>query len=377
MQRKKSQTKNRLESGEFDLLLLILPLSLVAFGIIMVYSASMPYAQKYMGDPYYFLKRQFLWVILGSIALILLSRCNAQDFQNHAYKFLGISFILLILLLIPGVGRTVKGSCRWLRLGPFNIQPSELAKLALIVSLSYLLAKKKLMIKNFRYTFLPFLVILGTFFFLIASQPDLGTALVIASVGLTLGFVAGIRVVHLLGLVIVSLPLIFAFISRHGYIKARLRAFANPWQDPLNTGFQAIHSFFAFGSGGWTGVGLGMGQQKQLYLPEPHTDFIFSVIGEEFGFLGCITVLGILSLLLWRIIQLTLSVDDRFALYLVVGIGFLIAMESIINVGVVLGVFPTKGLAFPFLSYGGSAMVVNLSAIGMLISISRTTSAPI
>ncbi len=244
----------------------------------------------------------------------------------------------------------------------------------MIFALSYLLAKKEGTIKNFQFTFLPFLAITGTIFLLVVVQPDLGTAMVIACVGLVLAFVAGVRVYYLFAMIMVSIPMIIAFVSRHNYIKARLRAFADPWSDPLKSGFQAIQSFFAFGLGGWTGVGLGMGRQKRSFLPEPHTDFIFSVLGEEFGFLGCLAVLGILCLLLWRILRLMVSADNRFAVYMVVGIGFMIALECIINVGVAVGVLPTKGLAFPFLSYGGSAMVVNLSAMGVLISISRTAS---
>jgi cell division protein FtsW len=370
--RKKSEKKIR--AGEFDLLLLIIPMILVGFGIIMVYSASMPYAQKTMGDPYYFLKRQVLWATAGGICLVFIARCHYGVFSKTAYPFLGVCFLLLLMVFIPGIGRSVKGSHRWLGLGLFNIQPSEPAKLALIFSLAYLLAKKESMIKDFKYTFLPLLFILGTFFLLIVSQPDLGTALVIASVGLALAFVAGVRVYYLFAVIMLSVPAVFTFIARHNYALSRIKAFINPWRDPLHAGFQAIQSFLAFGLGGWTGVGLGMGRQKRLYLPEPHTDFIFSVVGEEFGFLGCIVVLAIFSLLLWRIIRLMVSLEDRFALYLVVGIGFMLALESIINVGVTLGTFPTKGLAFPFLSYGGSAMVVNLSAMGTLISVSRTAS---
>lgn len=371
---KKSTTKKKMEANEFDLLLLVLPLLLVAFGVIMVYSASMPYAQRHLGDPYYFLKRQVLWVALGGLCLFFFSRCDYTLFQKQAYPFLGVCFVMLVLVLIPGIGREANGARRWIGLGFLNIQPSEPAKLALIFSLSYLLTKKERQIKNFQFTFLPFLAITGAIFLLVVVQPDLGTAMVIACVGLVLAYVAGVRVYYLFAMVMVSIPLIIGFVSRHSYIKARLRAFADPWSDPLKSGFQTIQSFFAFGLGGWTGVGLGMGRQKRSYLPEPHTDFIFSVVGEEFGFLGCLAILGILSLLLWRIICLMASTDNRFAVYMVVGIGFMIALECIINVGVAVGILPTKGLAFPFLSYGGSAMVVNLSAMGVLISISRTAS---
>jgi cell division protein FtsW len=364
--------KTKKEAGEFDPLLLLLPLVLTAFGIIMVYSASMPYAQTHMNDPYYFLKKQILWAVLGILCLLFLSRSDYTFFGKVSYPFMIACFILLALVFIPGIGRSVNGARRWIRIGSLNFQPSELAKLAVILSFSHMLVKKEGIVNDFRYAILPLLSILGAFFLLVVVQPDLGTAVVIAGIGLSLAFVAGVRIYYLFALGVLSVPGIIVFVSRHNYIQDRLRGFLNPWEDPLNTGFQAIQSFVAFGLGGWTGVGLGMGRQKQMYLPEPHTDFIFSVVGEEFGFLGCFAVLAVFALLIWRILRLMLSVKDRFALYLATGIGFMIAMESIVNVGVSLGFFPTKGLAFPFLSYGGSAMIVNLSAIGVLISVSRT-----
>lgn len=372
VKKKTTKTTRKKESGAFDLQLLLLPMVLTGFGIIMVYSASMPYAQRVMGDPYYFLKRQLLWIALGGYGMFFFARCHYTVFQKRAYLFLGICLVLLVLVLVPGIGRTVKGARRWLGVGFLNLQPSEPAKLALIICLSHLLAKKKDIIKDFQYTFLPVLAVMGTFFVLVALQPDLGTAIVIACMGIALAFVAGVRIYYLFALVILSLPAIAAFISRHSYVQDRIRAFVNPWGDPLNTGFQTIQSFLAFGLGGWTGVGMGMGRQKGLYLPEPHNDFIFSVVGEEFGFLGGCAVLGLFFCLLWRIFRLMQSTNDHFAVYLVLGIGVMIALESLINIGVTLGVFPTKGLALPFLSYGGSAMVVNLSAMGMLISVSRT-----
>jgi len=290
---------------------------------------------------------------------------NYQLWRKLVYLLLIGSLLSLILLLIPGVGNEVSGSSRWLKFAGFSLQPAEFAKLALVIYLAHSLSKKQQEIR-----FLPKVIVSGVFVLLIIAQPDFGTAMILAAIALTLLFAAGLKLRHLLSGILLSLPAIYLMIVRVDYRKKRILAFLNPWKDPTNSGFQIIQSFLAFGSGGLWGMGLGRGRQKLFYLPDAHTDFIFSVIGEELGFLGVVAILTLFLILILRGIKISLSAPDPFGSYLALGITLMIGLQAMVNFGVSLGLLPTKGLTLPFISYGGSSLIVSLIGAGILLNIS-------
>jgi cell division protein FtsW len=287
-----------------------------------------------------------------------------------AYPALVISFILLVMLFFPGMGRSVGGACRWLRIAGFSLQPSELAKLSLAIYIAYSMSKKGTNMSSFSQGLLPHLFIVGAFMFLILLQPDFGTTVIIGCWLVIILFVGGLNLLHLLSMALISLPAMLWLIWRADYRINRLWAFMHPWDDPQGLGYHIIHSFLAFGSGGILGVGLGNSKQKLLYLPEPHTDFILSIIAEELGLLGIIAIIVLFGVLILRGIKIALEAPDLYSSYLAMGISTMIGLQVIINMGVVMGLLPTKGLTLPLLSYGGSSLVVNLLSVGILLSIS-------
>jgi len=275
-----------------------------------------------------------------------------------------------VAIYIPGLGKTVGGACRWLRVPGFAIQPSELAKLSLAIYVAYSMSKKGPNMNNFSKGLLPHLVIAGAFMTLILLQPDLGTTIIIGCWLMILLFVGGLNLIQIFIMAIIAVPLVFWLIWNADYRLKRWGAFLNPWDDPQGLGFQIIHSFLAFGSGGILGVGLGNSKQKLLYLPEPHTDFILSIVAEELGMLGMFTIIILFAILIMRGIKIALDASDLYSSYLALGISTLIGLQVMINMGVVMGLLPTKGLTLPLLSYGGSSLIVNLLGIGILLSIS-------
>jgi len=280
---------------------------------------------------------------------------------------------LLILTLVPGIGARINNARRWLPVGNFRtFQPAEVAKLILVLYFSYYMVKKQDKITSFTFTVLPCLMILGMFFALIVLQPDLGTAINIALLVISLMFIAGVRIVHLLGVASLSLPVIGLIAWSNPYQKLRILRFLNPWEDPKNSGYQLIQSLIAIGKGGVSGVGLGRGQQKLFYLPEPYSDFIFSTIGEELGLIGSIVVLVLFMVLFWRGIMIAFSAPDLFGAFVAFGITLLIGIQAGINLGVVTGILPTKGLPLPFISHGGTSLIVCLAGIGILLNISKS-----
>jgi cell division protein FtsW len=354
-----------------DRLVLVITFILIAIGIGMIYSASAVMAQKRFGDSAYFLKRQLLWLAVGVVLLLIFARIDLKTMRSWALPLLLVGVIALVVVLLPAIGVTVKGARRWLKLGLLTVQPGELVKVGTLLYLAHYLAKKGERIENFRVGFVPPLLVIGLILGLVLLEPDLGTAAVIGLVTVCLLFVAGARLGHLTMIALATLPVLYLLITRVGYRRQRMSAFLDPWSDPEGRGFQMIQSFLALGGGGPLGVGLGEGRQKLFFLPEPHTDFVLSMLGEELGFLGTSIVILLLALFVAKGFMIALAAEDPFGRYLALGVSFLVAFHTLINVGAISGLLPTKGLPLPFVSYGGSSLVVNMIGAGMLISVSR------
>ncbi|MGD2124824.1 MAG: putative lipid II flippase FtsW [Desulfobacteraceae bacterium] len=358
------------EHSGYDYLLLIPTLLLLGFGLVAIYSASSFLAEHRMGDSYYFLKRQGVSCLLGLCFMIFAKNIPATVYRKLVYPLLFVSLALLGLLLVPGIGVKVGGASRWLRFAGYSFQPSELAKLSLAIYIAYSLAKKGPNIAFFSKGVLPHLIVTGIFMTLITLQPDLGTSIIIGCWFFILLFVGGVKLFHLIGLVLCAMPVLLWLIWRMDYRLKRWQAFLNPWEDPQGLGFQIVNSFLAFGSGGIFGVGLGNSKQKLFYLPEPHTDFILSVVAEELGLVGLATLVMLFGILIMRGIKIALDAPDLYSSYVALGISSFIGLQVLINMGVVMGLLPTKGLTLPLISYGGSSLVISLLSIGILLNIS-------
>jgi cell division protein FtsW len=354
-----------------DRIVIVLAIILIAVGIGMIYSASAVMAQKRFGDSAYFLKRQLLWLVVGMIFLVIMARSDLQTLRKWAIPVLLIGVVALAVVLLPMIGMTVKGARRWLRLGTFTLQPAELVKVGVLLYLAHYLAKKGDRIEAFASGFLPPLLVVSLVVGLILMEPDLGTAAVVGLVTFSLLFVGGARLGHLAMISLAALPALYFLIAGVGYRRQRMLSFLDPWSDPEGTGFQVIQSYLALGGGGLFGVGLGEGRQKLFFLPEPHTDFVLSMLGEELGFVGTAIVVLLLGLFVIKGFMIALAAEDPFGRYLALGVSFFVAFHTLINVGAISGLLPTKGLPLPFLSYGGSSLVVNMIGTGMLISVSR------
>lgn len=361
----------------YDLIILLMAVALTCFGVVMVYSASSVMAAKKYHDGFFFLKRQGLYALLGFGVMAFVMTVDYEKWRKWAVPGLFACLLLLVLVFIPGIGGTAKGASRWIRLPGFNFQPSELAKIALIVYMAYSLDKRQEKVKFFAAGFLPYMVLLAGMLLLLLKQHDLGAALTLGAVAMVMLFAAGTRPRYILGMVVLSLPFLCYVVMTESYRMRRIKAFLNPWEDPTDTGFQIIQSWLAFGNGGVLGQGLGEGKQKLFYLPEAHTDFILSVVGEELGLIGVLIIGAMFFLLVQRGIRVALYAQDGFGRYLAFGIVTLLGIEAFVNMGVVTGLLPTKGLALPFISYGGSSLLVTLLAVGILLNVSsRTRGAP-
>ncbi len=359
----------------YDMIILMMVVILTCFGVVMVYSASSVMAAKKFNDGFYFLKRQGLYAILGFAVMAFAMQIDYHTWRRFAVPILLGCLCLLILVFIPGIGGTAKGASRWIRLPGFNFQPSEMAKVALIIYMAYSLDKKQEKLKEFMAGFLPYMVILAILLAILLKQHDMGAALTMGTVALVMLFAAGTRPRFILGMGVLAVPFAWYLVVTEAYRMRRITAFLDPWQDPTNSGFQIIQSWIAFGTGGIFGQGLGEGKQKLFYLPEAHTDFILSVVGEELGFIGVLVIASMFLLLLQRSIRVALGAEDNFGRFLAFGIAILLGMEAFINMGVVTGMLPTKGLALPFISYGGSSLIISLFAIGLLLNVSSHTRA--
>jgi cell division protein FtsW len=352
-----------------DAQLLFPVLFLVGIGIVMVYSASSAIAMKKFGSDYYFLKKQAVFAVIGICALVACRHIPYTVYRPLAYPLLALSILLLAAVLLSPFGVTAGGSSRWLRLGPIRFQPSEFARLALIVYLAYSMERKADRIGEFSIGFLPHVVVLGILSVLVLKQPDFGSAAILAFLTWLMMFVGGVKLTYLLSSCVLGVVAGAYVITHAGYRARRLMSFLDPWQYSSDAGYQIVHSLMAFGSGGWWGAGIGNGVQKLFYLPEPHTDFIFSVIGEELGVAGVLLIILLYLLIVWKGIRIARHAPDLFGCFLAVGLTAALALQICINMGVTLGLLPTKGLTLPFLSYGGTSLVLNMATVGILMNI--------
>lgn len=354
-----------------DISLLFPALLLAGIGIVMVYSASSHIAAERFADDAYFLKRQAIYLVMGVFVMIACRYVTYRAFRVLAYLMLVLAFGCLGLLYVSGLGYSAGGATRWLHIGPLSFQPAVFAKLALIVYLAYSLNKKKDQVARFSIGFLPHLFVFGIFSVLIFLQPDFGSVVIFGAITWTMLFVAGVRPVHLFSSFVFLLPLAIYYMVNADYRLKRLISFLDPWSFRTTEGYQVIHSLMAFGTGGVCGTGIGQGYQKLFYLPEPHTDFIFSVLGEELGLLGVMAVLCLYFVILWRGIIIARRSRDMFGRLVALGLTAAISFQVFVNMGVAVGILPTKGLTLPFLSYGGTSLLFNMAAIGILMNIGQ------
>lgn len=354
-----------------DFLLILTTLTLLAIGLIMVYSASAIKASYNYGDSFYFVKRQLLFAGLGVIIMFIVMNIEYWTWRKWAKVGLYLCFALLLLVLIPGIGEVHGGARSWLGVGAFSIQPSEFAKIGLIVFLAKFLSENQKNITSFKKGLLPSLSLVIAAFGVIMLQPDLGTGVVLVCTCIVMIYVSGARLSHFVWLGFTGLGGLAGLILSAPYRIQRITSFLDPWSDPRGAGFQIIQSLYAIGPGGLLGFGLGHSRQKFQYLPEPQTDFIFSILAEELGFIGASLVILLFCLLLWRGIRIALSAPDLFGSLLAVGIVGMVAIQVMINIAVVTGVMPVTGITLPFLSYGGSSLTLTLISIGVLLNISR------
>lgn len=343
--------------------------ALVAIGLVMIFSASSVSGYVEHHDTAYYVKRQVLWLLISLPPALVAYRMDYRLLKRWMPWLLLLAVLALVGVLVPHVGTMVGGARRWFALGPFSLQPSEFAKLALIVYLAHALSEKQERIASLQRGVFPIMVITGALALLVLRQPDMGTASLYIMVGLLMLFVAGARVPHLLATLASMVPLIAYEVLMSPYKRARIMAFLNPWKDPQNTGFHIIQSLLALGSGGIFGVGLGESRQKFFYLPEQYTDFIFAVIGEELGLIGAVAVLALFVWVAYRAVRIALAAPDAFGFYLAVGCAATIVLQALMNIGVVTSSWPVTGVPLPFISFGGSSLMVNLVCVALILNV--------
>jgi cell division protein FtsW len=354
-----------------DLWLFGVAVVLLSAGVVMVYSASTIVAADRFHDPYFFLKKQLFWALIGAGAMWVALRVDYRWLERAVVPALIVAGVLLVLVLVPPIGQAINGTRRWIRLGPVSFQPAELAKLALVVYLAAFLARKRGDMDRFRTGTLPPLLVAGAMAALVLVQPDLGTCLTLIALTFGLLYLAGSPIKHLAWVAAPAVPLIALAVWMAPYRMRRITAFIDPWADPRGSGFQIIQSWLALGNGGLLGQGIGGSRQKLFYLPESHTDFIFAILGEELGFVGGLAIVALFAVLIWRGLRVGLRAPDAFGAYLALGITVLLATQTLVNLGVVTGLLPTKGLPLPFISFGGSALLMTMLATGVLLNISQ------
>ena len=356
---------------KINYILLLTVIILSIFGVIMIYSSSSIWAEYKFDDPFKYMKMQGLFLIIGIILMIAISKIPYTYYLKKTNIILGVCLLLLILVIIPGIGTVRNGSRSWFGIGSLGIQPSEFAKLGLLIFTSKYLSKNPKIINNIKTGVFPILIILFLIFGLIMLQPDFGTGTIIVVSIIALLFVSGVKLSFFTISIIIGIIGVAGLIIIAPYRLARILSFLNPWQDPLGSGFQIIQSLYAIGPGGLLGLGFGNSIQKHFYLPEPQTDFIFAVISEEFGFMGILIVAVLFLTIIYCCIKISLKTEDRFAKYLSFGIIFQLAFQTILNLMVVVGLIPVTGVTLPFLSYGGSSLLVSMASIGIILNISK------
>ncbi len=373
--KKKNSATTHPRSFSYDVGLLFPVLFLVGIGIVMIYSASSALAMKKYGSDYYFLKKQIVSGVLGIALLIACRHIPYRLYRVMAYPLLAVALVTLLALKLTPLAYTAGGSTRWLHLGPVTFQPSELARFAMVIYLAYSLSKKQEMIKAFAIGFVPHVVVLAVLSGLILLEPDFGSVAILAAVTWIMLFVGGVRLLHLSAALLVLLPAGFMLMMNASYRLKRIMTFLDPWQYSSDQGYQIVHSLMAFGTGGIWGTGIGRGYQKLFYLPEPHTDFIFSVIGEELGLVGVVVILALYGLVLYRGIRIARGAPDTFGALMALGLISAIGLQVCVNMGVALGLLPTKGLPLPFLSYGGTSLLLSMASVGILMNIGSRAAA--
>lgn len=368
MARKKKNEKKK--AVDFTLFLSIM--ILVFIGIIMVFSSSWPEAMKKFDNGYFFLRKQLISASIGFVVLIILMNFDYRYFKKLAFPIFIMAIIIGLLIFSP-LGVVEKGARRWLEIAGFRFMPSDLIKLGSIIFFASFLSNKKEKISTLVHGTIPGLIVIGISCGLIYFQKDLGTTVTLGGTMMAMFFIAGMSIVHMFSLGVGACGLLYVAITSEGneYRLERVTAFMDPFADKLDTGWQAVQSLYAIGSGGLFGLGLGKSRQKFFYIPESYNDFIFSIIGEELGFLGALVVMLLLLIVIWRGIVIALKVEDTFGCFLATGIIALIAIQSLIHIAVVTSSIPTTGITLPFVSYGGTSLVTNMAAIGILLNISR------
>jgi cell division protein FtsW len=359
---------------KIDRLLFTATLLLVCVSVVMVYSASAVIALERFQQPYLFLTKQALWSVLGLAVLGVAMRVDYRTYRNEAFIWCLLALVVLMLVAVL-FSAPVNGTRRWFGVGGLGIQPSELAKVACVFFTALMLERRMHRIDDLSYSLLPIGLIAGLVFTLILLQPDFGTSISLAVIIAVMVFAAGLHYRYFVGLVLVALPAIYLVLVAAPYRRRRLLAFWDPWADPLGDGFQIIQSLVAVGTGGVFGRGLMGGVQKLFYLPEPHTDFIYAVIGEELGLVGATAVLLCFCVIAWRGLRISARAEDTFGAFVALGLTTMIAAQALVNISVVLGLMPTKGIPLPLVSFGGSSLLINLLGAGVLLNISQHESA--
>lgn len=354
-----------------DKILLYSVIIISLFGLLMIYSSSNIWAEYKFNDSFHYVKYQGIFFIIGLILMWIVSKIDYKLYYQKSNAIIITCFILLILVLIPGIGSVRNGSRSWFGIGSLGIQPSEAAKLGLIIFTSKYLSNSNKFVKSYTQGVFPILGITLLFFGLIMLQPDLGTGVILVIAIISLLFIAGVNMKFFLAGGVVGIIGIVVLIIIAPYRMDRITSFLDPWKDALGTGFQIIQSLYAVGPGGILGLGFGNSIQKHFYLPEPQTDFIFSIIAEEFGVAGALIVVGLFSIILWRSIKISLNTKDLFSKYLSFGMIFQIIFQALMNLMVVIGLIPVTGVTLPFLSYGGSSLLITMISMGILLNISR------
>ena len=357
---------------EKELLIAVIILSL--FGLVMIYSASSIWANYKYHDAFKYVKAQMLFMMLGIILIKILSKIDYKIYKEKANLVLLVCFLLLGLVLIPGIGSVRNGSRSWFGIGSLGIQPSEFAKIGLILYVSKYLANNNKDIRNIVKGVFPLLGVIGIFFLLIMLEPDFGTAMVIVITLISIIFISGVKLSFFIKIGLAGLLGIIGLVIAAPYRLVRILSFLNPWSDPLGSGYQIIQSLYAIGPGGLLGQGFLKSRQKSFYLPEPQTDFIFSIISEEFGFLGVLIVTSLFAIIFYRCIKISLECNDLYGKYLAFGLSFGLIIQALLNLMVVVGIIPVTGVTLPFLSYGGSSLLVSMASIGIILNISKNNS---
>lgn len=356
----------------YDIGVIISAVFLTAVGVLMVYSTSSIYSLEMYGTANYFLIRHGIYLAIGLACMFVFMKLDYRVLRKFVYPAYLLGLALLIIVLIPGIGKEVSGARRWIDLGFLTFQPSEFAKYILVLYLAHSLTKKRDKLDNFLVGFASHILIAGVYVILVLLEPDFGTATTMLVVLFGMLFIGEVKMKYLIPVGVISVIFLCLAVVTKGYRMNRVMSFLDPWQDPLGSGYQAVQSFIAFALGGVYGSGLGDSSQKLFFLPQAHTDFIFSIIGEELGFIGIALVIIGFAVLFIRSLKVSLRAPDLFGCYLVFGCILLIALQAGINMAVAVGLFPTKGLTLPFISYGGSSLIATLSAVGIILNVSKS-----